>query len=738
MDEREWQAIEGSVEHIVFRNSENGWTVLDLDLGEELLKVVGVFPSVCAGEYLKLRGEFVEHRQFGRQFRAEYCERFLPTDTAAILRYLSSGAVKGIGPATAVRIVQKFGGEALDILENNPERLAEIKGISRDKAKKMGESYAEQFGLREVMVVFSQYDLTPNEAIRCWKKFGNRAVDKIKNNPYTLCEAGVQISFERIDQICAAQGWPQDKAERLEAGILYVLRHNLGNGHTCIPQDKLLPTASGLLGVEQSLLEQTLERMICSAVVKEEEIDGRIFIFLPALYRTESHIASRLFELAAQPRPKLDIEDVLIKTEKQQRILYEEQQRKAISAAVQGGLLVLTGGPGTGKTTTLRAIISILEHMGEEVAVTAPTGRAAKRISELTGREAKTLHRLLEAQWDDQDQTQFARHEKNKLEADAILVDEVSMVDVHVFDSLLRAMKDGCRLIMVGDTDQLPAVGCGCVLQDLIECGHIPVVKLTQVFRQAEQSQIITNAHRIVSGEMPDLTGKDGDFFFLPRYTAEQVIDTVVDLCARRLPNTYDMTVFDGIQLLCPGRKGMLGVRELNARLQAVLNPPAPDLSEMELEGIVFRTGDKVMHNKNNYDISWSRDDGEVGSGVFNGDIGRLMEVDPRTETMSVRYDDRVAVYGREDARDLELAYAVTVHKSQGSEFDAVIMPLFYNQPQLCYRNLLYTGVTRAKKLLIIVGSAQTVEDMVNNNKKTLRYSGLSHFMDRAWEWKIQ
>ena len=735
MDEREWQSLEGTVEHIVFRNSENGWTVMDLDIGEELMKVVGVFPAVSAGEYLKLRGEYVEHRQFGRQFRAEYCERFLPTDTASILRYLSSGAVKGIGPTTAVRIVTKFGNESLDILENHPERLAEIKGISRDKAKKMGESFAEQFGLREVMVAFAQYQLTPSEAIRCWKRFGNRAVDTIRENPYALCDAGVRISFERIDQICTAQGRPFDDEERLQAGLLYVLRHNTGNGHTCLPQDKLLPTASGLLGVELPALEHALEQMLCTAKVKEETIRGRTFIFLPSLYRSERYIATRLHEMQAQTYPAVNVESLLVETEKQQRILYQTEQRRAIETAVKQGMLILTGGPGTGKTTALRAIISILEHLGEQVVVTAPTGRAAQRIAELTGREAKTLHRLLEAQFDDQEETQFARHEKNPLEADAVLVDEVSMVDVHMFESLLRAMKDGSRLILVGDTDQLPPVGCGCVLQDLIACGKIPTVQLTEVFRQAKESQIVTNAHRIVSGEMPILTEKQGDFFFMPRYTAEQVADTILDLCERRLPVKYDMTVFDGIQLLCPGRKGALGVRQLNIQLQQRLNPPDDQKAEMEIEGITFRVGDKVMHNKNNYDIGWNRDNGEFGNGVFNGDIGRLIAVDPRNETLSVRYDDRVAVYSKEDAHDLELAYAVTVHKSQGSEFETVIMPLFYNQPQLCYRNLLYTGVTRAKKLLIIVGSAQTVEEMVQNDKKTLRYSGLEHFMHQTQGW---
>ena len=735
MEDTEWASLEGSVESITFRNSESGWTVMELAVNETLETVVGVFPSVNVGEYLKLKGKFGEHRQFGRQFRAEMCERYLPTDTASILRYLSSGAVKGIGVATAIRIVERFGDTALDILENHPERLAEIKGISKARAVKMGESYAEQFGLREVMVAVTEYNLTPNEAIRCWKRFGNRAVELVRDNPYALCDGGIGISFERVDQICAAKGLPQDSDHRVDAGVLYILRHNLGNGHTCLPVKKVIPTACDLLGLPEETVLPSIERLVLSMQLKEEVFADETFLFLPAAHRAERHIAAWFAAHSEIPRERISAGDRMVQAERALHIIFAEQQREAIAKAVEKGMLILTGGPGTGKTTTLKGIIWILEQMGEEVALAAPTGRAAKRMTELTGREAKTLHRLLEVEWDEQDEARFNRNEKNPLDADTVIVDEMSMVDAYVFDSLLRALRAGTRLILVGDTDQLPSVGPGCVLQDLIGSHCLPIVPLTEVFRQAKENRIVANAHRILAGEMPLLTGKQGDFFFMPRFTEGQVTETVLDLCRRRLPSTYDYTVFDHIQILCPGRKGALGVRELNRRLQQELNPPSDNRREWEIEGILFREGDKVMHNRNNYDITWVKDDEEVGTGVFNGDIGFLEQISPQTATMTVRYDDRVATYSKEDARDLELAYAVTVHKSQGSEFDAVILPLYRVPTLLCYRNLLYTAVTRAKQLLIIVGEENTVAQMVHNHKRTLRYSGLGYFMREGSSW---
>ena len=733
MDEKPLQELCGNVERVVFRNDENGWTVIELESNEELHKVVGVLPMVNVGEYLNLKGTWGEHPSFGAQFQAEYAERHLPTGASAILRYLSSGAVKGVGLATAIRIVEKFGDDTLRVLEEEPQRLADIKGITPSKAKTIGEEFASQFGLREVMMSFSEYGLTPNEALRCWKRWGTSAVDKIRENPYLLCSGGLYIGFERADKICMSMDRPHDDRHRVQAGIIYVMRHNANNGHTCLPVDKLVPTAVNLLNVEDSLIYEVLDSMIATLEIHEEYMHNRRFVFLLHLYQAEKFAASRIRLLTGfPPLPNRHIEASIDAIERGNHIHYETQQRRAIVEAIEKGVLILTGGPGTGKTTTLKAMITLLEGMGETVGITAPTGRAAKRISELTGCEAKTIHRLLEVQWDDSDTPMFARNEKNPLDIDALVVDELSMVDVILFESLLRALKTGCRLIMVGDTDQLPAVGAGCVLQDLIDSHALPVVQLTEVFRQAQESHIITNAHRIVGGQQPELTYKTGDFFFMGQNSTQGVTHTILDLCNRRLPEHYGFSVYSGLQVLCPGRKGELGTRELNRRLQELLNPEEDGKQEILIEGTILRIGDKVMHTKNNYDISWTKDDGEVGSGVFNGDIGILERIDRREEALSVRFEDRTAIYSKQEAQDLELAYAVTVHKSQGSEFEAVIVPVYHNQRQLCYRNLLYTAVTRAKSLLILVGSRATIAEMVDNNRKTLRYSGLRHFIEQA------
>lgn len=730
MEPKKLDTLNGSVERIVFRNDENNWTVLELESGDVLHKVVGVLPMVNPGEYVKLAGAWVDHPNFGVQFRAEYCERHLPVGGDAILRYLSSGAIKGIGLATAIRIVEKFGEQSLEILEKEPHRLSEVKGISPGKAAKIAEEYAKQFGLREVMLSFSEYGLTPNEAFRCWKKWGASTIERVKSNPYVLCTSGLYIGFERADHICMSMGRPVDDPGRLEAGLLYVLRHNLGNGHTCLPADKLIDVAATMLSVEKTALSDMLEAMIASFTVKEETFQTRRFLFLNHIHRAERYTAARIQLMMQFPPDNIyDIEEKIDSIERMLGIAYATQQRLAIREAVTKGMLILTGGPGTGKTTTLEAIISLLEQMGQSVAIAAPTGRAAKRIAELTGREAKTLHRLLEVQWDVDDMPVFARNEKNPLDADAVVVDELSMVDSLLFESLLRALKSGCRLIMVGDADQLPAVGAGSVLHDLLETDKIPQVQLTEVFRQALESHIVSNAHRIVAGQLPVMNYREGDFYFLQQDTTQDSQQAVLDLCGARLPNTYGVTCWNGIQVLCPSRKGELGTRELNRRLQDLLNAPSDLKKEMTVEGVTLRTGDKVMHIRNNYDIAWTRDNGEIGQGVFNGDIGLLEEVNPREGSLSVRYDDRLAVYSGEEAQDLELAYAVTVHKSQGSEFDAVILPLFRNPPMLNYRNLLYTAVTRAKSLLIIVGSRQTVAEMVANDRKTKRYTGLRYFL---------
>ena len=731
------EQLSGTVERVVFRNPDNGWTVLDIVSSEETIeKVVGFFADVHVGEELFMNGEWVEHPQFGGQFRMETYTSHLPTDIMSILRYLSSGAVRGIGPSTAAKVIDKFGEDTLRILEEEPIRLAEVRGITREKAKKLGEEFHAQSGLRELMLTFSAYGLTQNEAVRCWKRYGVSAVNKIKENPYILCNTGIAIPFERADRLAGAMYGFANTPNRIEAGILYVLRHNLGNGHTCLPSEKLVTAAAGLLESENETVEKVLADMLVRKTVVSEEINGRPFVFLPKYYAAERYIAQRIRMMSKSvPVSASDVSSLIEVIEARQGIRYESQQRAALQAAVSNRVLILTGRPGTGKTTTVNGMISLLEACNEDVMLAAPTGRAAKRMTELTGREAKTLHRLLEVQWSEEDEPYFARDEKNPLDADAVIVDELSMVDALLFESLLHALRPTAKLILVGDADQLPSVGAGNVLHSLLTCEKVPTVQLTEIFRQSLKSNIVAGAHAVLEGNIPIANEKDGDFFFLKRNTFRTVEETVLDLCNRRIPETYGVSCWNGIQVLCPGRRNELGTIELNAKLQELLNPSDKNKTEIKSGNTVLRVGDKVMHNQNNYDITWTKDDGEVGSGVFNGDIGVLEKVDKQAETVSVRYDNRVALYNKEDLKCLELAYAITVHKSQGSEFDVVVLTMFRHQKQLCYRNLLYTAITRAKKLLIMVGEEQTLAAMVENNRKMLRYSGLKSFMIKEGFW---
>lgn len=731
------EQLSGTVERVVFRNPDNGWTVLDLISTEETLeKVVGTFADVHVGEELFMNGEWVEHPQFGRQFRMESHTSRLPTDTMAILRYLSSGAVRGIGPSTAAKVIDKFGEDTLRILEEEPIRLAEVRGITREKAKKLGEEFHAQSGLRELMLTFSAYGLTQSEAVRCWKRYGVSAVARIKENPYILCNTGLSIPFERADRMAAAMYGFENTPNRIEAGLLYVLRHNLGNGHTCLPREKLVTAAAAMLEADGDTTARVLDDMLAKKVVMSEQINERLFIFLTNYYMAEHYIAHRMRQMAhTVPVTATDVTALIETIETKLHIHYESQQRTALQAAISNRVMILTGRPGTGKTTTVNGMISVLEACGEDVVLAAPTGRAAKRMTELTGYEAKTLHRLLEVQWSDDEESYFARDEKNPLDADTVIVDEFSMVDVVLFEKLLRALRPTSRLILVGDADQLPSVGAGSVLQSLLSCDVVPTVQLTEIFRQSLESHIVAGAHAVLEGKMPQTNAKDGDFFFLKRNAFHTVEETVLDLCNRRIPETYGVSCWNGIQVLCPGRRNELGTLDLNVKLQELLNPPDKTKAEIKNGNMVLRVGDKVMHNQNNYDITWTKDNGEVGSGVFNGDIGVLEKVDKRDETVTVRYDNRVALYTKEDLKCLELAYAITVHKSQGSEFDVVILTMYRHQKQLCYRNLLYTAITRAKKMLIMVGDEQTLAAMVENDRKTLRYSGLKHFLIKEGLW---
>ncbi|MFT9076725.1 ATP-dependent RecD-like DNA helicase [Ethanoligenens sp.] len=727
----EQETLRGTVESVVFRNRENGWTVFEMACGETLCTVVGHVFEVAEGETLTVKGEWGKHPSYGKQFKAESFEREMPATSAAMLRYLSSGAVRGIGPAIAKRMVDVFGVETLDILENTPERLTQVKGISEKKALEMSDAYKSQFGVRTCMLFLQQYGVTAAQSIRVWKRFGANAVEIVKRNPYVLCESGLYIGFERADDIAMQMGVDKGDAFRIHAGIAHILRHNLyAGGHTYIPLEKLAHLAQTLLGVTVETAAASIEDMVNAEEAVDEEINGRRVLFLPESHRAETYIAGRLLLMHSIKLPEMgDCETRIHEVETRLGIAYAKKQREAIETAYRHNVMILTGGPGTGKTTTLNAIIHIYEGMGLKVALAAPTGRAAKRMADVSQREAKTIHRLLEMSFENDDTARFMRNEKNPLDCDAVIVDELSMVDVMLLESLLCALKLSCRLVMVGDADQLPPVGAGNALRDMIDSGKVPTVVLDEIFRQAAKSLIVTNAHRIVRGQMPEMTRHDGDFFFMPRYTAAQVSATVVELMHERLPAAYGYSPLWDMQVLTPGRKGELGSNAFNKLLQDVLNPADHGKAERPAAFGVLREGDKVMQIKNNYDLAWQRDNGEQGAGVFNGDVGQLERVDRRTGALRVRYDDRIAEYSPDHIEELELAYAVTVHKSQGSEFKAVVLPLFSGAPMLFYRNLLYTAVTRAKEITVLVGRKETVEQMVQNDRRSKRYTGLCAFL---------
>ncbi len=732
MDNENLLQLEGAVENIVYRNEENGYTVIEISDGDDYITAVGIMPQANVGDTVKLTGVYTNHRNYGRQFSAQICEICRPTESADILRYLSSGAIKGIGASTAQRLVSEFGEATLDVMETQPERVALIKGISKSKALDFANQLKTNTGVRTLMLYLGEYGISNTSAVKIYNALGSGCVDRIRENPYILCQGDFGVSFESADFIAKKESLEPESGVRLRAGITYILRHNERNGHTCLPKEKLAAISADFLNVGIDRINNCMEEMLFDRTLIGETFDETEFVFTPQLHLSEMYVSSRIKMLLKFPAEKIkDIDREIENCEKTDGITYADLQKKAINAALTEGMLVLTGGPGTGKTTTLNAIIKILKDKGKKVLLSAPTGRAAQRMSELTGDEAKTLHRLLEVSWDKHDNPVFNKNERNQLKCDALIVDEVSMVDTFIFESVMRALPLGCRLVLVGDSDQLPSVGPGNVLGDLIDSGIIPVVRLNEIFRQAQQSLIVTNAHKIVNGEMPVLSNTDKDFFFLQRNNKLDVTNVIIDLCVSRLPKAYGYSAFDNIQVLSPSKKGELGTAELNSKLQNALNPKSDDKQEVTIGSKTFRTGDKVMQIKNNYDIRWFKDNGETGEGIFNGDIGIIEKIDKKTKIIKISFYDKTAAYTYESASDLDFAYAVTVHKSQGNEFDAVIIPMFQGPPQLYYRNLLYTAVTRAKKTLILVGNPHTVEYMVNNNRRTKRYSGLKEFLLR-------
>ena len=732
MTDKELLQLCGSVEEIIYRNPTNGYTVLTMLCDGVTATAVGMMSDVNIGDELKLVGNWKNHSSYGEQFAFEYYEQFMPTTSESILKYLSSGTIKGIGRATAKRLVEIFGENTLDVIQNEPQRLTEIRGISTEKAMAFSAEVRKAFGMREVMLYLEKFHISTQESVKIWKLLGSQAIQLIENDPYILCTENIEVSFQRADAIAAALEKPCDDTFRIRAGIIYIITYNSGNGHTCLPREKLTEVTAAFLKLTPELINETIDSMLIDGSLISDKIDDKDFIFLPSLYTSESYAASRLSMMLQFPAERITgVELALELFEKQKSISYATLQRRAIIEAMSGGLLILTGGPGTGKTTTLNAIIELYKQCGIKVALAAPTGRAAQRMSEVTGCEAKTIHRLLEVEWDKNDKPVFKRNERNMLDCDALILDELSMVDASLYEGVLRALPLGCRLIMVGDSDQLPSVGAGNVLSDLIASERIPVVQLTEIFRQSMQSLIVTNAHKIVHGEMPEISRTDSDFFFMACSDRERLADTITNLCTTRLPASYGYSPFDDIQVLCPGRKGELGVTDINKRLQQALNPSKGKSFEVQMPIYTFRLGDKVMQTKNNYDLIWARDDGTEGSGVFNGDIGIIEEINRAAKSVCIRFDDKHVIYDSDSMLQLELAYATTVHKSQGNEFNAVIMPMYYGAPQLYYRNLLYTAVTRAKKLLILVGNVSTLKKMVDNNRKTMRYSGLKAFLER-------
>ena len=728
MAEQELEIIQGAVSAVVYQNYENGYAVLRLNLGGgQTVTVVGTIPLPAVGERLMVTGKWSNHSNYGRQFEAEFLERLMPQTTMEILNYLSSRVIKGIGPRMAARIVEHFGDQTLAVMEREPERLAEVTGISREKARAIGEEFRLQVGMRQIMEFFALHHLPAELAVRTYKRYGDSTMELLYDDPYLLMDEELEASFGAVDQFAIALGVAGDDPRRVEAGVQFELNYNLTGGHSFLPEDKLIAATAKLLSVEEDTVKQAVERLLEVDRLNREKLAGITVIYLPGLYEAETESTRRLLEFAGNtfPEPK-NLNKLIASVAKDSGIDYSPQQLEAIREAATSGLLLITGGPGTGKTTILNGILELLGRMQLRTLLAAPTGRAAKRLSEVTGEDASTIHRLLEAGIDPATgKIFFARDEENPLKCDAVIVDEMSMVDVQLLHSLLQAIPQGKRLILVGDPDQLPPVGPGFPFGDMLRSGVLPSVRLTEIFRQAQKSLIVMNAHRVNQGEMPDLKCVTSDFFFMRRNNEESVCSLVRDLCATRLPQNMGIPS-EQIQVLSPTRKGAVGTVNLNRLLQAALNPPGPDKKERTFGDYLFREGDRVMQIRNNYDILWKKTDASmVGAGIFNGDVGIIQSIDTGTETLSVLFDDKVAEYDFTQLNELEPAYAMTVHKSQGSEYRAVVLTAWNGSPYLLSRSILYTAITRARELLVIVGKEETVGIMVENAKKNRRYSGL-------------
>lgn len=719
--------INGIISSVIYLNDENGYAVVRMETDSgEMVTAVGCLPYIAPGEMISAEGSWVTHAQHGRQFKIEQSNRLLPTSADGIYEYLAGSTVKGIGPATAALIVDRFKEKSLDILEMHPEKLAEIKGISLTKAKDLSASFKKQAGVRRLTEFLCAYGIKPLVALKLYRAYGSAALETVHENPYIISASHIGASFAEADNLALELGIEGDSINRISAAVLFELQHNSGNGHCFIPRDKLIAATSQLISVPADLVSDAIDSLSGNGGLVCDKVANLNVCYLTELYEAETYTAERLKSMVGlKTKSSANIERLITKLESLYDISYAPLQKQSIELALNNRILVIIGGPGTGKTTILKGILSLYDELELETLLAAPTGRAAKRMSELTGREASTIHRLLGAKMaEDGETVVFSKHEGDPLNCDALVLDECSMVDITLMSSLLKALKPGCRLVLVGDADQLPSVGPGNVFSDIIRSQTVPTVRLTEIFRQKGDSRIVRNAHMINRGEHPDFEANTGDFFRLRRLKGGTAVETIVELCARRLPENMKIPSAS-IQVLSPTRKGETGTVNLNKRLQAALNPPSESKKEKLFGEAVFRVGDRVIQTKNNYDTIWKTKGGVSGAGVYNGDIGTIAQIDPITETLTVDFEDKLATYSFEMLNELEHAWALTVHKSQGSEYRAVVLALSGDIQMLLTRGVLYTAVTRAKELLIMVGDDNIAHRMIDNNKQSRRYSAL-------------